>query len=80
MLLKEIKNHYSLFSYNTLQEGEDMEFKNENPVIKLEQNFGGTYQKMVGDSYKTPLNFTLIGVSDRPEFIRIDNFNPETLE
>lgn len=35
---------------------------------------------MVGDSYKTPLNFTLIGVSDRPEFIRIDNFNPETIE
>ena len=43
MLLKQIKNHYSLFSYNTLQEGEEMEFKIENPVFQLEQNFGGTY-------------------------------------
>lgn len=54
-----------------------MEWKNELPISCYEQDFGGTDKIMSGENYKYPMNFTIIGVHNKPEFIRIDTFNVE---
>ncbi|CAD8044382.1 unnamed protein product [Paramecium primaurelia] len=79
-ILRKVSNYFKLYTYNSLQDGNDLDWKNENPIQQIDQNFGGTHKIMIVDQYRTPINFTLIGIQDRPEFIRIDMFDTEKVQ
>ncbi|CAD8133093.1 unnamed protein product [Paramecium octaurelia] len=61
-------------------EDDDELFKS-NGILLRELNFGGT-NKIFYDSnnYKIPINFSLIGANDIPQFVKIDLYNEESIE
>ncbi|CAD8061236.1 unnamed protein product [Paramecium sonneborni] len=62
-------------------EDDDDELFKQNGILLRELNFGGT-NKIFYDSnnYKIPINFSLIGANDIPQFVRIDLYNEESIE
>ncbi|CAD8047624.1 unnamed protein product [Paramecium sonneborni] len=79
-ILKRISNYFSLFTYTSLQDGNDLDWKNENPIQSIDQDFGGTHKIMLAKQYRTPICFTLIGIHNKPEFIRVDMYDTEKIQ
>ncbi|CAD8053285.1 unnamed protein product [Paramecium sonneborni] len=72
---------FTLQTFSKPFEQDDDELFKQNGILLRELNFGGT-NKIFYDSnhYKIPINFSLIGANDIPQFVRIDLYNEESIE
>ncbi|CAD8044718.1 unnamed protein product [Paramecium primaurelia] len=72
---------FTLQTFSKPFDEDDDELFKQNSILLRELNFGGT-NKIFYDSnnYKIPINFSLIGTNDIPQFVKIDLYNEESIE
>ncbi|CAD8135501.1 unnamed protein product [Paramecium pentaurelia] len=72
---------FTLQTFSKPFEENDDELFKQNAILLRDLNFGGT-NKIFYDKnhFKIPINFSLIGANDIPQFVRIELYNEEQIE